>query len=530
MNRSVAITVALLAGLLAIAAPILIAIDFAKNQSLDAEMNRALAYARDVLHRSDRIAEQIYGGIDRLVDAHLDDPCSDAGIALMRRIALDAAFIEAIGRVSGDRLVCSSFGRHGEGLDLGPVETVTKTGSRVRTNVGLPFGGETRFTVIEREGYAAVIHKTLPIDASTDEDDVSLATFTPESRSIRSSHGFLRPGWIDALQGRSETTFFDGEYVVAVAQSGRFSSGAVAALPVLYLNRRMRAFTLMLVPIGVVAGIALSLAVLYLARLQLSFAAVLKTALRRKEIFIAYQPIVDLGTGRWVGAEALIRWRRPNGEVVRPDLFIPAAEDNGLGPRITERVIDIVTRDAPEFFRRDPQFHIGVNLSSADIQSRHTIGLLKRLAREADAQPHNLLIEATERGFLNTEIAREVIREIRALGIRVAIDDFGTGYSSLAYLQTFELDFLKIDKSFVDTLGTEAATSHVVLHIIEMAKALGLEMIAEGVETESQAQQLRDLGVGYAQGWLFGRPMSAADLARGLGPAASARKPVEALA
>ncbi|MDR7377217.1 sensor c-di-GMP phosphodiesterase-like protein [Rhodoferax ferrireducens] len=519
MRRNAATTLAWVAGLAAIVAPVWVSIQLSKHQSLNEELSYALVYAQDVLQRSDRTADQIYDGIGRLVRARAADPCSDANLTLMRQIDLGSSNIQAIGHMVGERLVCSSLGRHGDGLALGPVELVSQTGSSVRNNVELPIAPGTQFIVIERQGYAAVIHKALPIDTSTAVKDVSLGTYTPDNRQFRTSRGTIKPAWLDRLQGSKQASFFDGEYVVAVVESQRYATGAVAAIPATYMEQRWRDVALVLVPIGLVAGITLAFAVLYLSRLQLSLPAMLRNALKRKEFFLAYQPVVDLQSREWIGAEALIRWRRPGGEMVRPDIFIPAAEDCGLIQRITERVFQMVAQDASALLHQHPRFHIGINLSAVDLQSPHTVAQLEQLVHALGVGAANIQVEATERGFLNADVARQIVHDIRARGFSVAIDDFGTGYSSLSYLETFDFDYLKIDKSFIDAVGTEAPTSQVVLHIMAMAQSLHLKMIAEGVETEAQAQFLREHGVQYAQGWLFGKPMSMAELSRQLAQA-----------
>jgi sensor c-di-GMP phosphodiesterase-like protein len=233
----------------------------------------------------------------------------------------------------------------------------------------------------------------------------------------------------------------------------------------------------------------------------------LKSGLRHGELFLEYQPIVDLANGRWVGVEALCRWRRRNGEPVRPEVFIPAAEEAGIIHLVTTRVLAQIAQDLPRIVALDSEFHVAVNLSADDLYASDTVPLLRATVSASGVDARHLQIEVTERGFMRTDAAREAVRAIRGIGIRVAVDDFGTGYSSLSYLELFELDLLKIDKSFVDTIGQGAATSQVVPHIIEMAKSLRLQMVAEGIESQAQADYLGQRGVRYGQGWLYARPM-----------------------
>jgi sensor c-di-GMP phosphodiesterase-like protein len=512
MDKKTVTIVTLFAALIAVALPIFMAVYLSYRQALDAESTRALSYARDVSHRNEIIGDQITSGIDKLVDAHAKNPCSEDSIERMRQISISSSRVHVFGFVSRDRLVCSSMGSFGGGLDLGPVAFSTPYPANFRLDVEFPFAKGTKFVVVESRGYVAATDKDLLIDWKMAEKDAAIAAFSTFSLQSASSRGPIHPEWIGVNPDLQETTFSDDGFVVGISRSKKYRIGTIVALPIAHVTERTKSFAMVLAPVGAFAGLVLAFAIVHLGRIQLGLPAVIRTALRRNEFYLVYQPIVELSTGKWVGAEALIRWKRRKGEIVGPGIFIPVAEQAGLIQRITERVLELVARDAVDLFHRHPDFHISINLSPADLHSTKTVGLLQQLTRNLKAAPNNLIVEATERGLVKADEGKEIIRAIRTAGIRVAIDDFGTGYSSLSYLELFELDFLKIDKGFVESVGTGAATSHVAQHIIEMAKALKLELIAEGVETEAQARYLLGHGVHFAQGFLYAKPMAFSEL------------------
>jgi EAL domain-containing protein (putative c-di-GMP-specific phosphodiesterase class I) len=279
---------------------------------------------------------------------------------------------------------------------------------------------------------------------------------------------------------------------------------------------RLRALPWTWLLAGIASGLTLSAWLGLLMVRRLSPLGQLSDAVRRHQFIVAYQPIVDLATRRCIGAEALVRWKHQN-RIVRPDHFIPLAEHRGLIQAITDQVFDTVLLELGEFLQRYSELYVSINLSAPDLTSRRFLERLTPALAAAKIAPRQIRIEATERCFLDADAAKEVIQAFRDAGHPVYIDDFGTGYSSLSHLQNFQVDALKIDKSFVDTVGQDSASSSVASHIIDMALTLHVQVVAEGIEREEQACYLRTRGAQFGQGWLFSAPLTAPDFIRYVG-------------
>lgn len=243
---------------------------------------------------------------------------------------------------------------------------------------------------------------------------------------------------------------------------------------------------------------------------RMKLEADLRRGVERQEFFLLYQPIVSLHTERLAGFEALVRWRHPERGFVSPTEFIPLAEETGLIVPIGHWVMQEACRQLKEWQAAYPDsfpLHISVNLSCRQFMQPNLIRQIESVLEETDMDPRYLKLELTESAVMdNVEAAIKQLQEIRDLGIKLSMDDFGTGYSSLSYLHRFPLNTLKIDRSFVMQINNRE-NLEIVRTIIGLARSLGLEVVAEGVETFVQLTQLRDLTCEYGQGYYFAKPL-----------------------
>jgi diguanylate cyclase (GGDEF)-like protein/PAS domain S-box-containing protein len=242
----------------------------------------------------------------------------------------------------------------------------------------------------------------------------------------------------------------------------------------------------------------------------------LHRALERSELRLFYQPVVEIKGTRAVGVEALLRWDHPHHGLVTPNRFIPVAEESGLIIPIGAWVLHEACRQLRHWQTKrcgGLQGAVEVNLSARQVDDPEIVATVEHILCETGLSPSYLTLEITESALMNDAAsALEVLRSLKDLGVTLAIDDFGTGYSSLSYLQRFPLDVLKIDKTFVDELGTAPEGSEIIAAVINLAHALGLQVVAEGVESELQLEELERLDCDFAQGYLFSRPVPAHEL------------------
>lgn len=499
---------------LAVVVPVIAAVALAYQLSLHDQLTRAQIMSDVVLSRSALVTSQLASAFRRLEVFAPAQACSSQAVALMRQIDLGSSLLQGVGYVEDNRLLCSSLGQP-EAMDVGPADYVSATDVAIRRQRELPISpGTPLLLVTAMSGFTGLVHPALIFSLSDDGGDLPAGTVSYSTRQTIIHTGPTTLNWAEAqiAPDAYDGTLVMGDQLIAWRRSSQWDQFAYAAVPVAAIGAELRGMTGPFLGAGTVCGLLLLLFLRWLTANRTSLPGLLRAGLARNEVFTVYQPIVDMRTGRWVGAEVLARWRRPSGEMIPPDAFVPIAEKHGLIRQLTRHVMIRCAEDLKDLVRIDPDFFVSVNVTSFDLQDPEFVG---HLIAECDARGvlHSRIhLEITEREEVDPKLAVQGIAALREQGFEIGIDDFGMGYSNLAYLDALRVDYLKIDKTFVAGISSGAIGTAVLDHIIELGTERGLKIIAEGVELEEQRAALVARGVWYGQGWLFARPMPATDL------------------
>lgn len=234
----------------------------------------------------------------------------------------------------------------------------------------------------------------------------------------------------------------------------------------------------------------------------------LRKAVTSGAIYIAYQPQIQISDGEIVGYEALARWDHAEYGAISPEVFISIAEDHGLVNLLSENILRQCCKDyaSLQTLQKQP-IKIAINLSPSQFYNPKLVESFKAIFADARIEPDKFEMEVTESLFIkNLEHTRTTLQELRNMGVMISLDDFGTGYSSLGYLKQFQVDFIKLDRSFIKDVVNSRSDQRIVEGIVALAKNLGLQVVGEGIETLPQLQYLRSIGCDKAQGYLLGRP------------------------
>lgn len=489
--------------ILAIILPVILSIWLATQQAKEQFYSELDNFSVRVLARVQQVADQAREALKE-ADAHTATTCSPEHLLTMRRLAYTHRYIQEVLWLREGIPQCSSLEEHQVSVTFPAPDHLTADGYRTWLTSVSDLGLKHKMTAMGSEHHVVMIDPVSFIDVIPlgHEEIHTLLFGTKRDQIIISSKPLSAAVWEKIKHLDAETLTLDSTVyrLHRIPELGLAIATWSSTVP---LQNKLHQQLMLWLPIGLFTSLLASFLLLRLLRRLRSPRNGMLDALNSHAIQVYYQPIISLQSGKIVGAEALARWRQPDGSFLSPDIFIPLAEQTGLITRLTEDIVRKIFADLGTWLRRRPEIHISINLSVDDLRSPKLPLLLQEQLQLWGISAQQIILEITERGFVDPQTTLPVLAGYRQAGHRISIDDFGTGYSSLSYLQKLDVDTLKIDKSFVDTLEYELLTPH----IIEMAKALNLATVAEGVETEGQRDWLRMHGVQYAQGWLYSKAL-----------------------
>jgi sensor c-di-GMP phosphodiesterase-like protein len=473
--------------------------------------------ATRAINEGNTYARDVHSALDTM-NASKYPYCSEEDLGLLRKLLYASHFLKEIGRIRDNKIVCSTkLGREDpSGAELPQPDAIGTDGVKAYRNIPVFRLPDVRVVALrDADSYVVLFPYFDNLRGiSAIHKKVTTVSDSEQNRSLLLAGAPSPPSW---NQLTTSGDFRIGEIMFSTRCSSLkinhiCTTAYLSFSEALELDHRDQyTFTFLGGLIGIFIGAFCSI----LYGRKPSMEKQLRRAIKKDQLRVAYQPIVDLANRSIVGAEALARWSDEDGNAVGPDVFVKIAEQHGFVGEITRLVVQRAVRDFADVLRANPDFRLSINVAAADLSDARFLPMLVQSLDKEGVSAESIAIEITESSTARHEVAMETIRHLHRLGHCVHIDDFGTGYSSLSYLQDLSVDAIKIDRSFTRSIGMEAVTSAILPQILALAEALHLRVIVEGIETSSQASYFKSgaqpiLG----QGWLFGRPVPTAEFHR----------------
>lgn len=479
------------------------------TQELLSQTEKILVEARETIHEANRSPHEF---------------CSTNDLRFIRSLIHSSGFINDLGRLAGGRLECSVLlGRETPGSISYNRGILRSDGTVIYGDIPL-LSSNNRGTVLNENDTNIVFNNAAFASFERPFYSYSIYAGAPEHKSIvrlfhYPEHNHIKPP-TDILSNASWS--MDEQYFVKFCSAENHIC-VITSVDEHLLQKKHWLIDFIFTLFGLLAG---GLAVLFLLRYfnkTQSLTTQLQRAMSRNELDVYYQPIVNVKTGKISAFEALIRWEIHPDDFVPADVVIEAAEKGGFMTSLTCYVLARVHADMGNILQKNAQLRVNVNIEAGDLQEDRFYEALRRF-NDKSISPHQIGIELTERSAADSS-SFDGINRLRALGHKVYIDDFGTGYSSLALLGQLQVDALKMDKAFTQTVGTDALTVSIVPQILSIAKKYKLGIVVEGIETEQQAAYFKALPLTIAaQGWYYGKPQNINQIRQLLGIKATKKK------
>lgn len=461
-------------------------------QVSDTELRRTATAAREVVSVTERLLDEAHSAID-LSRPMLTQPCTPEIQAELGRLAIGIEHIRVINIFRQNLLYCSSY----DGAD--PVREFISAGdSQTLLLATDDYISPGEPVMILRRNYG---HRSITASVATQwTADALRLPGIRRALSLRTGSTVLTRDNHLMKAPRVEDTHavHSGLYPFSVEYPG------IRSIPLaLYLHEG--ALSLLL---SALLGTTMATALWLVIFRRRTLYEELHRAVRKGEIVPWYQPIVDASTGRMAGVEVLARWKKPDGTVLSPAIFIAEAENSDLIVTLTRHLMECAARELPPLLSDQPQWHIGFNVTHTHILETGFITECQTFMSAFPPDSISLTIELTERErFDSSEEMRNRLKRLNTAKVTIALDDFGTGYANMEYLSEIPMDVIKIDRVFVSRIGQGYMAEQLLLSLFEMARALNMEIVAEGVETEAQANWLKERGVSWQQGYFYSPPV-----------------------